>query len=138
LECATFFLGHNAEPDTKDLFVELDIVNRIASLVDANTFGRVCEYMDRYIFFFNHNFLSHISLVDVLCSPLLLTMSPSCAQYTRSTSDSPNSPKLSVSRSALKTPNSYNKTSTPPATHWTRGSKDKSHRLRALSALLIA
>ncbi|KAG2132736.1 26S proteasome regulatory complex non-ATPase subcomplex Rpn1 subunit [Suillus bovinus] len=49
LECATFFLGHNAEPDAVDLFVELEIVDRIASLVDANTFGRVCAYMDRCV-----------------------------------------------------------------------------------------
>ncbi|KAG1779509.1 26S proteasome regulatory complex non-ATPase subcomplex Rpn1 subunit [Suillus placidus] len=49
VECATFFLGHNAEPDAVDLFVELEIVDRIASLVDANTFGRVCAYMDRCV-----------------------------------------------------------------------------------------
>jgi 26S proteasome regulatory subunit N1 len=49
LECATFFLGHNAEPDAVDLFVELEIVNRIADLVDANTFSRVCAYMDRCV-----------------------------------------------------------------------------------------
>ncbi|KAG2753942.1 hypothetical protein P692DRAFT_20870069 [Suillus brevipes Sb2] len=49
LECATFFLGHNAEPDAVDLFVELEIVDRIASLVDANAFGRVCAYMDRCV-----------------------------------------------------------------------------------------
>ncbi|KAG1859556.1 26S proteasome regulatory complex non-ATPase subcomplex Rpn1 subunit [Suillus subalutaceus] len=49
LECATFFLGHNAEPDAVDLFVELEIVDRIASLVDANTFSRVCAYMDRCV-----------------------------------------------------------------------------------------
>jgi 26S proteasome regulatory subunit N1 len=49
LECATFFLGHNAEPDAVDLFVELEIVDRITDLVDANTFSRVCAYMDRYV-----------------------------------------------------------------------------------------
>lgn len=47
LDCAKFFLGHNAEPDAVDLFVELEMVDRIAALVDVNTFGRVCTYMDR-------------------------------------------------------------------------------------------
>ncbi|KAI6165894.1 26S proteasome regulatory complex non-ATPase subcomplex Rpn1 subunit [Pisolithus thermaeus] len=49
LECAKFFLGHNAEPDAVDLLVELEIVDRIADLVDVNTFGRVCTYMDRCV-----------------------------------------------------------------------------------------
>lgn len=49
LECAKFFLSHNAEPDAVDLFVELEIVDRIAGLVDVNTFGRVCTYMDRSV-----------------------------------------------------------------------------------------
>jgi len=49
LECATFFLQHNAEPDAVDLFVELEMVDRIADLVDANTFTRVCAYMDRCV-----------------------------------------------------------------------------------------
>lgn len=49
LECAKFFLGHNAEPDAVDLLVELEIVYHIADLVDVNTFGRVCTYMDRCI-----------------------------------------------------------------------------------------
>lgn len=49
LECAKFFLTHNAEPDAVDLFVELEMVDRIAGLVDINTFGRVCTYMDRSV-----------------------------------------------------------------------------------------
>lgn len=49
LECAKFFLSHNAEPDAVDLFVELEMVDRIAGLVDINTFGRVCTYMDRSV-----------------------------------------------------------------------------------------
>ncbi|KAG6379757.1 26S proteasome regulatory complex non-ATPase subcomplex Rpn1 subunit [Boletus reticuloceps] len=49
LECAKFFLSHNAEPDAVDLFVELEMVDRIAGLVDINTFGRVCTYMDRCV-----------------------------------------------------------------------------------------
>ncbi|KIK97616.1 hypothetical protein PAXRUDRAFT_824776 [Paxillus rubicundulus Ve08.2h10] len=49
LECAKFFLSHNAEPDAVDLFVELEMVDRIAGLVDMDTFGRVCTYMDRCV-----------------------------------------------------------------------------------------
>ncbi|KAF8551426.1 26S proteasome regulatory complex, non-ATPase subcomplex, Rpn1 subunit [Imleria badia] len=49
LECAKFFLSHNAEPDVVDLFVELEMVDRIAGLIDVNTFGRVCTYMDRCV-----------------------------------------------------------------------------------------
>lgn len=49
LECAKFFLSHNAEPDAVDLFVELEMVDRIGGLVDVNTFGRVCTYMDRSV-----------------------------------------------------------------------------------------
>ncbi|TCD68746.1 proteasome regulatory particle base subunit [Steccherinum ochraceum] len=45
LECATFLLQHNAEPDAVDLLEELEIVNRIVEIVDENTFGRVCQYM---------------------------------------------------------------------------------------------
>jgi len=115
-ECATFFLGHNAEPDAVDLFVELEIVDRIASLVDANTFGRVCAYMDRYIYLFFHIPISQVSFADVSRSSHLLTMSLSCARYIRSISNSPNSPKLSASRSALMTLHSFDKTLTPLVT----------------------
>ncbi|KAH8083342.1 armadillo-type protein [Cristinia sonorae] len=45
LECATFLLQHNAEPDAVDLLEELEIVNRIVEIVDENTFSRVCQYM---------------------------------------------------------------------------------------------
>lgn len=45
LECATFLLHHNAEPDAVDLLEELEIVDQITNLVDENTFGRVCQYM---------------------------------------------------------------------------------------------
>lgn len=45
IECATFLLHHNAEPDAVDLLEELEIVDRILELVDDNTFGRVCQYM---------------------------------------------------------------------------------------------
>lgn len=47
MQCATFLLGHNAEPDAVDLMTELEIVTRIAELVDENTYPRVCQYMIR-------------------------------------------------------------------------------------------
>ncbi|THH32578.1 hypothetical protein EUX98_g1629 [Antrodiella citrinella] len=45
MECATFLLQHNAEPDAVDLLEELEIVSRIVEIVDENTFSRVCQYM---------------------------------------------------------------------------------------------
>ncbi|KAG8688769.1 proteasome regulatory particle base subunit, partial [Ceratobasidium sp. 423] len=45
LTCAKFLLKHNAEADAVDLLLELECIDRIASLVDANTFARVCLYM---------------------------------------------------------------------------------------------
>ena len=47
MQCAVFLLGHNAEPDAVDLLEELEIVDRIAELVDENTYARVCAYMIR-------------------------------------------------------------------------------------------
>src|SRR5262249_6479054 len=47
MQCATFLLGHNAEPDAVDLLQELEIIDRIIELVDDNTYGRVCAYMTR-------------------------------------------------------------------------------------------
>ena len=47
IECATFLLQHNAEPDAVDLLEELEIVNRLLEIVDENTFERVCQYMIR-------------------------------------------------------------------------------------------
>ncbi|KAH7907570.1 26S proteasome regulatory complex non-ATPase subcomplex Rpn1 subunit [Hygrophoropsis aurantiaca] len=49
IECTTFFLRHNAEHDAVDLLFELEMVNRIAELVDAATYARVCAYMDRCV-----------------------------------------------------------------------------------------
>lgn len=49
MECATFLLQHNAEPDAVDLLEELEIADRIAELVDENTYERVCQYMIRYV-----------------------------------------------------------------------------------------
>jgi 26S proteasome regulatory subunit N1 len=45
LVCTKFLLDHNAEPDAVDLLEELEIIDRIVDLVDANTFGRVAAYM---------------------------------------------------------------------------------------------
>jgi 26S proteasome regulatory subunit N1 len=47
MQCAVFLLGHNSEPDAVDLLEELEIVDRIAELVDENTYARVCAYMIR-------------------------------------------------------------------------------------------
>jgi 26S proteasome regulatory subunit N1 len=47
MQCAVFLLGHNAEPDAVDLLEELEIVGRIAELVDEKTYARVCAYMIR-------------------------------------------------------------------------------------------
>ena len=49
-QCARFFLDHNAEPDAVDLLEELEIIDEITRLVDENTYGRVCQYMIRYVF----------------------------------------------------------------------------------------
>jgi 26S proteasome regulatory subunit N1 len=43
MQCAVFLLGHNAEPDAVDLLEELEIVDRIAELVDENTYARVSK-----------------------------------------------------------------------------------------------
>ncbi|KDN45708.1 hypothetical protein RSAG8_04792, partial [Rhizoctonia solani AG-8 WAC10335] len=45
LTCAKFLLKHNAEADAVDLLLELECIDRITSLVDANNFARVCLYM---------------------------------------------------------------------------------------------
>lgn len=45
LVCAKFLLEHNAEPDAVDLLEEMEIIDRIVDLVDANTFSRVAAYM---------------------------------------------------------------------------------------------
>ena len=49
IECATFLLQHNAEPDAVDLLEELEIVDRIVDIVDENTYERVCQYMIRWV-----------------------------------------------------------------------------------------
>jgi 26S proteasome regulatory subunit N1 len=48
-QCATFFLGHNAEPDAVDLLEEMEIVESIVDLVDENTYARTCTYMIRFV-----------------------------------------------------------------------------------------
>ena len=45
MECASFLLQHNAEPDAVDLLEELEIIDKIVGIVDDNTFPRVCQYM---------------------------------------------------------------------------------------------
>jgi 26S proteasome regulatory subunit N1 len=45
LVCSKFLLEHNAEPDAVDLLEELEIIDRIVNLVDANTYSRVAAYM---------------------------------------------------------------------------------------------
>ena len=47
IECATFLLQHNAEPDAVDLLEELEIVDKVVDIVDENTYERVCQYMIR-------------------------------------------------------------------------------------------
>ena len=49
MECASFLLRHNAEPDAVDLMQELEIVTRLPDLVDKDTFERVCQYMERCV-----------------------------------------------------------------------------------------
>ncbi|KAI0746883.1 armadillo-type protein [Daedaleopsis nitida] len=49
MQCATFLLLHNAEPDAVDLLEELEIVDRIVDVVDENTYERVCQYMIRCV-----------------------------------------------------------------------------------------
>ena len=49
IECAKFLLAHNAEPDAVDLLEELEIVHKIAELVDDNTYVRVTQYMVRLV-----------------------------------------------------------------------------------------
>ncbi|KAG6831057.1 hypothetical protein H0H92_012980 [Tricholoma furcatifolium] len=48
-QCAVFLLGHNAEPDAVDLLEEMEIIKDIVTLVDDNTYGRVCQYMIRMV-----------------------------------------------------------------------------------------
>lgn len=47
MDCAQFLLKHNAEPDAVDLLEELEIVERLAELIDENNYARVCAYMLR-------------------------------------------------------------------------------------------
>ncbi|KAI9891335.1 MAG: proteasome regulatory particle base subunit [Vezdaea aestivalis] len=45
LDLVPFFLSHNAEADAVDLLSELEMIERIPSFLDENTFQRVCLYM---------------------------------------------------------------------------------------------
>src|ERR1700742_3252198 len=46
-DCATFFLGHNAEADAVDLLEEMEFIEKLKDLVDKDTYARVCLYMVR-------------------------------------------------------------------------------------------
>lgn len=50
-ECSLFLLSHNAEPDAVDLLQELEMIESVVTLVDENTFDRVCQYMTRCVSF---------------------------------------------------------------------------------------
>ncbi|KAG1770799.1 hypothetical protein EV702DRAFT_924098, partial [Suillus placidus] len=71
LECTTFFLGYNAEPDIVDLLVKLEIVDRIANPVDANAFGHVRVHGFRLVCcLYVRILVSQISFVNVMHLPL--------------------------------------------------------------------
>jgi 26S proteasome regulatory subunit N1 len=95
MQCATFLLGHNAEPDAVDLLEEMEIVDRIAELVDENTYGRVCAYMVRCVSRRPHGLAcSPNRVVAVSIFSPRLTTSPSFAPLTKSTSSTRSTPKL--------------------------------------------
>jgi len=48
-QCAKFLLSHNAEPDAVDLLEEMEIIDELTTLVDENTYSRVCQYMIRCV-----------------------------------------------------------------------------------------
>lgn len=60
-QCATFLLGHNAEPDAVDLLQELEIADSLVDLVDENTYARVCLYIIRYVWSFRLSCRSYSS-----------------------------------------------------------------------------
>ncbi|KAI8912639.1 armadillo-type protein [Gorgonomyces haynaldii] len=45
LEIVPFFMKHNAEADACDLLIELEGLDRLPSLVDKDTYNRVCLYI---------------------------------------------------------------------------------------------
>ena len=47
LEIAPFFMKHNAEADACDLLIEMEALDQLPSLVDKNTYQRVCLYIVR-------------------------------------------------------------------------------------------
>ena len=42
-----YFVQHNAEADAVDLLSELEMIEKISTYLDENTFERVCLYMVR-------------------------------------------------------------------------------------------
>jgi 26S proteasome regulatory subunit N1 len=68
-QCATFFLGHNAEPDAVDLLEEMEIIDQIVDLVDGNTYARVCTYMIRLVQHFSIPLIECKRYTIQLCEP---------------------------------------------------------------------
>jgi 26S proteasome regulatory subunit N1 len=68
VECAKFLLAHNAEPDAVDLLEELEIVSKIAELVDDNTYVRVTQYMVRSVTALHLDNFS-LRMIKQLCQP---------------------------------------------------------------------
>ncbi|KAF9914649.1 proteasome regulatory particle base subunit [Lobosporangium transversale] len=60
LEVAPFFLAHNAEADAVDLLMQLDIMPKLVSFVDKNSYKRVCLYINSCV-----NYLE--SPDDIIC-----------------------------------------------------------------------
>jgi 26S proteasome regulatory subunit N1 len=49
LELVPFFLKHNAEADACDLLLELELLDKLPSFIDKDTYKRVCLYIIGYI-----------------------------------------------------------------------------------------
>ena len=69
-QCTRFFLDHKSEPDAVDLLEELEIIDEITCLVDENTYGRVCQYMIRYVLY---SFIFHQTYYYQMCKPAAST-----------------------------------------------------------------
>jgi 26S proteasome regulatory subunit N1 len=113
MQCATFLLGHNAEPDAVDLLVELEIVDRIVELVDDNTFGRVCAYMVACVSWSAVGNLHLIMTPGVHLFSYHRTMLFSCARCTRFTFNTTKYPRRSLLLSGSEIHYSSERTSTP-------------------------
>jgi 26S proteasome regulatory subunit N1 len=66
-EIVPFFLKHNAEADACDLLLELERISLLTTLVDKDTFERVCLYIIRYYFsLINVVAASHMLLLQMM------------------------------------------------------------------------